>query len=246
MRSKHYIIGDVHGEFDMLMALVDKLPKDAKLIFVGDLLNRGAKSREVIEFVRNHAFGVVQGNHETYILDNGNFFLESIEEYRKDKSKNFWSRLNGTEVLRSYGLLTEEIDDEVYLVDNPIMIEKLKDDLEWIDSLPCYLELGRFEGYDLPIVVTHGSTGEYWHLKDENLKEFRAISQSNRNPPSENSPIFNIYGHVIHSEVKIGKNHVCVDTGCGKTFDGARLSAYCLETKEIFEARKEEIKRCLK
>ncbi len=36
-----YIIGDVHGEYDTLLALVDKLPKDAKLIFVGDLVDRG-------------------------------------------------------------------------------------------------------------------------------------------------------------------------------------------------------------
>ncbi len=237
MSSKHYVIGDVHGEFDMLMALVAKLPKDAKLIFVGDLVNRGAKSREVIEFVRNNAFAVVQGNHECYILDNANFFLESIEAYREDKSKNFWSRLNGTEVLHSYGLVTEEIDDEVYLVDNPIMIDKLKDDLAWIETLPCYLELGRFEGYDLPIVVTHGSAGDYWHLKDENFEEFKDICQSNREAPSEDASIFNIYGHVIMSNVIVKENHVCVDTGCGKTFDGARLSAYCIETKEIISSK---------
>ena len=241
MNSKHYIIGDVHGEFDMLMALVAKLPKNARLIFVGDLINRGLKSKEVIAFVRNNAFAVVQGNHECYILDNANFFLESIECYRKDKSKNFWSRLNGTETLRSYGLVTDEIDDEVYILDNPSIIEQLKEDLAWIASLPCYLELGKFEGYDLPIVVTHGSAGDYWHLKDENFQRFKQICQSNREAPSEDASIFNIYGHVIHSEVKVAKNHICVDTGSGKTFEGAKLSAYCVESREIFEVKREEI-----
>jgi len=27
----HYIIGDIHGEYQMLLALIEKLPKDAKL-----------------------------------------------------------------------------------------------------------------------------------------------------------------------------------------------------------------------
>ncbi len=241
MKPKHYIIGDVHGEFDMLMALVAKLPPNARLIFVGDLLNRGAKSKEVISFVKKHAFGVVQGNHECYILDNANFFLDSIELYREDKTKNFWSRLNGTEVLYSYGLVTDEIDDEVYIIDNSPMIEQLKEDLAWIESLPCYLELGKFEGYDVPIVVTHGSAGDFWHLKDENFEAFKKVCQSNREVPSKDNSIFNIYGHVIHSEVNIGKNHVCVDTGCGKTFEGAKLSAYCVESREIFEVKREEV-----
>ena len=44
----HYIIGDVHGEYDTLMRLVSKIPSEAKLIFVGDLIDRGSQSVEVI------------------------------------------------------------------------------------------------------------------------------------------------------------------------------------------------------
>ena len=236
--GKHYVIGDVHGEYEMLLALVNKLPKDAKLIFVGDLVNRGLRSSEVIAFVRENAFAVIQGNHETYLLDNAKFFLECIDVYREDKTKNFWSRLMGTEVLRSYGLLTEEIDDEVYILDKPLIIEQLKEDLAWMEALPCYVELGEFEGYDLPIVITHGSAGDFWHLKEENFQAFKKVCQSNREAPSADAEIFNIYGHVIHSEVKVGQNHVCVDTGSGKTFEGARLSAYCVESGEVFESER--------
>lgn len=239
MNPKHYVIGDVHGEFDMLMKLVAQLPKDAKLIFVGDLVNRGSKSKEVVEFVKEKAFGAVQGNHETYILDNANFFLESIEAYRKDKRKAFWTRLMGTEFLYSYGLLTPEIDDEIYLIDNPPIIEKLKEDLVWIESLPCSLELGKFSGYKLPVVVTHGSAGDYWHLKDSNPQEFKEVCQCNREKPSTTASVFNIYGHVIVSNVTLGETYASIDTGCGKKFDGARLSAFCIETQEIFEARRD-------
>ncbi|MDY0264258.1 MAG: metallophosphoesterase [Sulfurospirillum cavolei] len=42
----HYVIGDVHGHFDTLKALVAKLPTEATLVFVGDLVDRGRQSSE--------------------------------------------------------------------------------------------------------------------------------------------------------------------------------------------------------
>ncbi|MCF6206994.1 MAG: metallophosphoesterase [Sulfurovum sp.] len=63
-----YIIGDVHGEYDALMRLVAKLPKDAKLIFVGDLVDRGSRSADVVKFVRENAHSCVMGNHEEMMI----------------------------------------------------------------------------------------------------------------------------------------------------------------------------------
>lgn len=36
-----YIIGDVHGCYDTLIALIKKLPEKAEIIFLGDLIDRG-------------------------------------------------------------------------------------------------------------------------------------------------------------------------------------------------------------
>ena len=44
-----YIIGDVHGCYNTLMALIAKLPKNAKLCFVGDFIGRGPNSKDVVE-----------------------------------------------------------------------------------------------------------------------------------------------------------------------------------------------------
>jgi bis(5'-nucleosyl)-tetraphosphatase (symmetrical) len=68
-----FLIGDVQGCFDSLLSLLDKLHFNAtrdRLILCGDLVNRGPKSREVLDFcMRNSdSVRVVLGNHDVYLL----------------------------------------------------------------------------------------------------------------------------------------------------------------------------------
>ena len=68
-----YVIGDVQGCFDELMLLLDKInfdPTNDELIFAGDLINRGPKSLEVLEFCLENKMSieVVLGNHDIYLL----------------------------------------------------------------------------------------------------------------------------------------------------------------------------------
>jgi len=68
-----YIIGDVQGCYDELMALLSLIHFDVtkdKLYFTGDLVNRGKQSLEVIRFVKslgNTAITVL-GNHDLHYL----------------------------------------------------------------------------------------------------------------------------------------------------------------------------------
>lgn len=68
-----YIIGDVHGCYDELMMLLKKIqfkPSSDQLIFVGDLINRGPKSLEVLRFVKDlgSSAQVTLGNHDISLL----------------------------------------------------------------------------------------------------------------------------------------------------------------------------------
>ena len=83
MSQRKIIIGDVHGCYDELKKLLEKAKFDEaadKLIFVGDLMDRGPKSYEVFDFVRTlknkmrDRLVVVKGNHEQMFMDIDEFW----------------------------------------------------------------------------------------------------------------------------------------------------------------------------
>ena len=50
--QKIFVIGDIHGCFDKLCALMDKIPINFsrdQLIFIGDYIDRGSGSIEVVD-----------------------------------------------------------------------------------------------------------------------------------------------------------------------------------------------------
>lgn len=69
--AKTIIIGDVHGCFDELMDLLEKIgpSEDDQIYFVGDLITKGPDSRKVLDFlIDNTQMKTVIGNHEYALL----------------------------------------------------------------------------------------------------------------------------------------------------------------------------------
>jgi len=61
------VIGDIHGCADTLDALLARIPDDRPIFFVGDLIDRGPASRQVIDRLIERGARGVCGNHELWM-----------------------------------------------------------------------------------------------------------------------------------------------------------------------------------
>src|SRR3954467_8881696 len=75
---KTFVVGDIHGRCAQLLNLLEMLPRDAKsdtLVFLGDLIDRGADAPGCVDHVmkmcRDNPERVIclRGNHEQMLMD---------------------------------------------------------------------------------------------------------------------------------------------------------------------------------
>ena len=203
-----FVIGDVHGCYHTLMSLVAKLPKEAELIFVGDLCDKGNFSKEVIEFVMKHKYQVIKGNHDFLMHKH----LQNAIEGKKDVPWSYDKRFGGLETIKSYEGSTSLVQTH----------------LEWLENLPLYVEI---EGY----FITHGFAWEFYEHRDDEAYEMtfltnRYFKEMPLKEVSHNK--INIFGHCIFDEVIENKNFYGIDTGCSY---GGKLTAFQLGTHQIYQ-----------
>ncbi|MGB7086104.1 MAG: metallophosphoesterase family protein [Phormidesmis sp.] len=119
--SRRIFIGDVHGHYDALMQLVNMLglTQGDTLYFVGDLIDRGPKSAQVVEFVRQGNYPCVLGNHECLLVD-------AFPDQNSDLGAfQGWLVSGGQPTLTSYA-----------------STDALLAHIDWFKTLPLYLDLG--------------------------------------------------------------------------------------------------------
>ena len=112
MTQPIYAIGDIHGQkalLDHALALIEADGgHDARVVFLGDYIDRGPDSRGVIEtLIRGQVEGrdwiTLRGNHDTYLPR----FFDAGEAYTSKGHPDlpWWAeRLGGDTTLASYGI----------------------------------------------------------------------------------------------------------------------------------------------
>ena len=130
-----YVIGDIHGNLESLLKLyeiiIDKKPN--KVLFLGDIVDRGPKQIECLIFILTlkildpHKFFILRGNHETLEMNQAYGFYYEF-------SQKFESFDKYTEILELYNVLPicAIVSNEVLCLhggipENYSIIEKLKD-----------------------------------------------------------------------------------------------------------------------
>jgi len=227
-----FVIGDVHGSYHTLLALIEKLPKDANIIFVGDLIDRGKYSSDVIKYVRSNRYQSVLGNHEKTFID---FFKDyksaTSFEILKEKWET-WLFYNGG---KDYGLWES-------LEPNKEILDRVESDILWMQSLPIYIELQIMNKVNLPVVISHINITKVWRYKDDSTMQKHFIDRASRERDlryTKESKNFNIYGHTPNTNSRANINSINVDTGCcfgNECYN--RLSAYCIEDDTFIYIKK--------
>lgn len=238
--KKTYVIGDVHGNFDTLMKLIEKLPENYDLIFVGDLIDRGEKSRKVIDFVRSNNYRCVLGNHEDMMIEMGEELCKNISNEINYYHLGLWIGNGGDSTLKEYNLFEFDKENIEYsIINDEKGVIELKRDIEWMKNLPLYIELDN-KINNKKVLITHASSADYFpELKED--ESFKEIALWRRIEPSKDTnEYFNIFGHTINLwGPKIKENFVNVDTGCFLNKHGyGILSAYCIENGETLSVQR--------
>lgn len=163
-----YIIGDVHGCFDTLMALIAKLPdgtKEEDIIFVGDLTDRGPKNRDVVNYVRNSNHLCIMGNHEELMFN----AIDNMINHKTPIYLSDWSPNGGHITYAEYE------DDRDALIR----------DKDWMKTLPRYLHLpDEKDKMGRELVVSHAPCLDFFEdlLEKQQDEELVRLSKIKRKP----------------------------------------------------------------
>ncbi len=139
-----YAIGDIHGCVDKLGALLDAIDEDmarngkGTLVFVGDYIDRGTDSADVLSFVSQMTqtypdqFIALMGNHERMMLD---FLAEPTGRAQR------WLEHGGLGTLASFGVSLAagrgDAFDEALRETARALREAIGPDLmTWLSTLP--------------------------------------------------------------------------------------------------------------
>lgn len=146
MTEAIYAIPDIHGQDALLEDALDRIArdggKDARIIFLGDLVDRGPNSRAVIDRLmmgqaQGRPWTVLRGNHDQMFVD----FLDSgVIQSPHIRSGLSWlhHRLGGAATLASYGLDVSE-DVTEWEAARRAVPQAHRD---WLTALPLWKEAG--------------------------------------------------------------------------------------------------------
>jgi len=216
MTYRRIVIGDVHGHYDTLITLLEEIAPtgDDKIYFLGDLIDRGPKSAQVVEFVKQSGYQCLLGNHEQMLLD----ILGDGEIY--GPALQAWLYSGGHSTVNSYG------EDGVR-----------QDHIEWMRTLPTYLDLG-------DIWLVHAGVHPRMSLEEQSSEQFCWIREEFHtiNKPYFPDKLI-ITGHtitftmpgVLPGKLAQGRGWLDIDTGAYHPKSGW-LTALDIDNSLVYQA----------
>jgi hypothetical protein len=203
MGARTIVVGDLHGCYDELLDLLDKVSfgSQDRLICVGDLITKGPKNREVLDrFMSDPQFAAVIGNHDLALRRRWNGEKFKLKPSQKPTHKEL------------------KQDKERYV--------------PFLNQLPFTIDLGTHlvvhAGLRPGLELYSQTTEDMTELRS--LGEDRASRKGPAWYDVYDGEKIVLFGHWPAAEPRRGKKAIGLDTGC---VYGGQLTAYIVETGEL-------------
>jgi len=207
-----YAIGDIHGRVDLLTALLREIRKDAgdrgidrpRIVLLGDMIDRGDASRDVIEllmsedFRRTYEAELLMGNHEAW-------FLKVMTN--PDADHHFWMMNGGAETVESYGV--EFGGDSALKVFERFKAVFPQNHFDFLANLKFSLHIP-------PLFFVHAGVRPGYPLQKQDKNDMMWILGVFLRSKEDFGAVV-VHGHSTTSsrKVEIYDNRIAVDTGSG-------------------------------
>ena len=226
------VIPDLHGEYDVFRKFLEKenyfQDKKTAYIFVGDLIDRGSKSKELLDYFLNNDIGnnvyFIEGNHDVNI----NFFANDI----KVTSQEFY-KTTYKEIKKAFTVTKQLKDDNDNITEEKVLNEsELNNYKKKIRNFYKKFRLYYFftfkgkkffinhAGIDkmyehIPASLLNGVVTYGYREDDDSYKSYIEVGNKFKN---NHSDIIQIFGHrnVLQEELednlcKINDNAYCIE-----------------------------------
>jgi len=221
-----YVVGDVHGRLDLTDQLLEKIEDDlnrrpakrAVLVFVGDLIDRGPESAQVIERLRNYRRPGLRtvfllGNHEEVMLRVLGGDLSLLPD---------WLAFGGAQCLASYGIEPASLGG----LEGPEMLHVIRQAVPRDHSrfLHGFADSFRFGDY----LIVHAGIRPGVELGQQLQSDMRWIRSPFLNDATDHGVVV-VHGHTITKGVEERPNRIGIDTGA---YASGVLTALVIEGAE--------------
>jgi serine/threonine protein phosphatase 1 len=205
-----YAVGDIHGRVDLLEHLLAKIHADLQrrpsrktlLVFVGDLIDRGPSSAQVIERLRCYRREGVKpvfllGNHEEVLLRVLAGDPSVVES---------WLKFGGVQCLQSYGVTLARLRGRS--AEEIIEIVRIVIPAEHVEFLDTFVDSCRFGDY----LFVHAGIRPGIAVDQQSQSDLRWIRDPFLYDESDHGFVV-VHGHTICDEVDERPNRIAIDTG---------------------------------
>lgn len=228
-----YAIGDIHGRYDLLRLLLDRIGEHAQalppaqslhLVLLGDLVDRGPDSAKVVEFLHEldqstDQIIVLLGNHEEAMLQALDGDLGVLQR---------WIAVGGEQTLQSYGLRLPDPRDDLRRYVRYLQSSLPAEQMRWLRRLPLTAQSGDYffchAGVRPGVPLGRQSRDDLLWIRDDFVDDM-----------ADHGAVI-VHGHTIERDVTLRANRIGIDTGAYR--HGVLTALYLEDEKqEIISAR---------